>query len=102
MKKIIFLIGVLLLVVITASYSKSKPQTNFKVISIKKNTVYFKVNKSFIGGVVEVYNANNQCMDGEDLPHTHTMIYFDDAPKGFYTIRVKKGDLCMEFKYHNM
>ncbi len=41
-------------------------------------------------------------MEGEDLPHTHTMIYFDDAPKGFYTIRVRKGDLCTEFKYDNI
>ncbi len=59
MKKIILLTGVLLFLV-TASYSKSKPQTDFKVISIKKNTVYFKVNKAFLGGVVEVYDSNEK------------------------------------------
>ncbi len=102
MKKIIFLICVLLLVLVKISFSKEKPLKNFKVISDKKNILYFKVDKSFVGGWVEVYDEAKGCLEADSLPHTHTMIYFEEMPKGIYVIRVKKGDLFTEFKYNNI
>ena len=102
MKKIIFLVGVFILLLVTASYSKEKPQKDLTILATKKQTVYFKVSKSFLGGKVEVYDAHEKFMESEDLSHTHTMIYFDEIPKGVYTIRVRKGDLCAEFKYDNI
>jgi hypothetical protein len=102
MKKIIFLVGVLFLVLVTASYAKSKPQKQFAVISVKKHVLYFKVAKSFLGGMVEVYDSREKFMEADDLPHTHTMIYFDEMPKGSYTIRLRKGNLLAEFKYDNI
>jgi len=102
MKKIIFLVGVLILVLVTAAYSKGKPPKDFTLLSVKKQAVYFKVNKAFLGGKVEVYDANENFLEGEDLAHTHTMLYFEEIPKGVYTVRVKKGDLCTEFKYNNI
>jgi hypothetical protein len=101
MKKIILLIGALILVLVTASYAKEKPQKDFTLLSVKKHTLYFKVSKSFLGGVVEVYDAKEKFMEAEDLPHTHTMVYFEEMPKGVYIIRVKKGDQCTEFKFDN-
>lgn len=102
MRKIIFLVGVFILLLVTVSYSKGKPQKDLTILATKKQTVYFKVSKSFLGGKVEVYDANEKFMESEDLPHTHTMIYFDEIPKGVYTIRVRKGDQCAEFKYDNI
>jgi hypothetical protein len=102
MKKILFLICVLLLVLAKASYSKEKPLKEVKVISAKKQILYFKVDKSFVGGWVEVYDETKGCIEADSLSHTHTMIYFDEMPKGVYVIRVKKGDQITEFKYNNI
>jgi hypothetical protein len=101
MKKIIFLIGALILVLVTVSYAKDKPQKDLTVLSVKNHVLYFKVNKSFLGGVVEVYDAKENFLEAEGLPHTHTMVYFEEVPKGVYIIRVKKGDQCAELKFDN-
>ena len=102
MRKIIFLAGVLILVLVTASYGKGKPRKDFTILTVKKQTVYLKVNKSFLGGKVEVYDDCENLLEGEDLPHTHTMLYFEEIPRGVYIIKVKKGKRCTQFKYNNI
>jgi hypothetical protein len=101
-KKIMFLIGVLILVLITASYGKPRPFRDFKIVSVKKHVLYFKVDKSFVGGWVEIYDETKSCLEADSLPHTHTMIYFDEVPAGHYTVKVKKGDKSTEFNYDNI
>ncbi|MGC4021466.1 MAG: hypothetical protein QM734_05755 [Cyclobacteriaceae bacterium] len=92
----------LMLLMLTASVSFAKmkqPKADYKVISFKNHALYFKVDKSFIGGTVELYDADNTLIECDDIPHTHTMVDFIDAPSGTYLIKVKKGDKIMEFSY---
>lgn len=95
----------LVLASVSVSFSKPKPRLRhkeeFKILSTKKHILYFKVNKSFIGGLVGVYDEKKNCVEEEDLPHTHTMIYFDEVPDGVYLIKVIKDKKAIEFKYRN-
>ena len=94
-------IGTLILVFVSlASFSKDK-KDDLKIISIKDHTVYFKVAKEFVGGTVEVFDTNMTIIECEDLPHTHTMVYFDEVPDGYYIIKVTKGNKVARFKYFN-
>ena len=102
MKKIIFLVAVLLLIIARSSYAKPIPKNDLTIISVKKHVVYFKVDKSFVGGSVEVFNAGKECVEADSLPHTHTMVYFDEVPAGHYTIKVRKGKHSTEFEYINL
>jgi hypothetical protein len=90
-----------LLASVSVSFAKPRPRLDFKILSTKKHILYFKVNRAFIGGVVEVYDQNKTRIESDELPHTHSMIYFDEAPAGYYTIKIKKNDRLVEFKYKN-
>jgi hypothetical protein len=100
MKKGIAIIAIMV-TVMTVSFGSPKPSSEAVILSTKNNVVYFKVDKSFVGGVVEVYDANNNLLEGDTLPNTHTMIYFDEMPAGHYTVKVKKGDEAVEFEYNS-
>jgi hypothetical protein len=95
------IITVLLLLVGAASYSRSDPHTKMVILSNKNHVLYFKVDKSLVGGIVEIYNENNVLLESDELPHTHTIIYFDEMPRGCYIVKVKKGDMLLEFSYEN-
>ncbi|HLZ15473.1 MAG TPA: hypothetical protein VKQ08_00435 [Cyclobacteriaceae bacterium] len=95
------LFTILMLLIVSVSFSKPKPKADYKVIWVKKEVLYFKVSKSFIGGVVEVYNEKREFVECDDLPHTHTMIYFDEMPTGNYIVKIRKGGKSVEFKYQN-
>jgi hypothetical protein len=101
MKKGIALI-VLLVTLSTMSFAISKPCKEAVILSTKNNVVYFKVDKSFVGGVVEIYDVNDNLLEGDTLPDTHTMIYFDEMPAGHYTVKVKKDDKEVEFEYDSI
>ena len=83
-------------------FSKPKPKEDHKVLSTKHQTLYFKVNKAFIGGTVEVYDSNMMLLESEALSHTHTMVYFEEMPLGVYTIKVKKADKVTALRYMNI
>jgi hypothetical protein len=100
--KRIFIAPVLLLSIAGITQARPKPQRKeLTVISNKKRIVYFKVRKSFVGGSVEVYDESKACLEADSLPHTHTMIHFDEMPAGHYTVKVKKGLKSAEFNYEN-
>ena len=102
MKKI-FIAPVLLLSMAAVTQARPKPQRkDLTVISNKKRVVYFKVDKSFIGGQVEIYDESKACLEADSLPHTHTMVHFDEMPAGHYTVKVKNGKKAAEFTYDNM
>jgi hypothetical protein len=101
MKKGIALIA-LLVTISTMSFANSKPCKEVVILSTKNNVLYFKVDKSFIGGIVEIYDANNNLLEGDTLPDIYTMIYFDEMPAGHYTVKVKKGDKVVEFEYDSI
>src|SRR5579871_5879732 len=104
MKKFLFLVGVMVLVAVTATvtHAKPKPKNELTIIFVKKQVVYFKVDKSFIGGSVEIYDKDNNCLEADSLPHTHTMVHFDEVPTGHYIVKVKKGSRYTEFEYINI
>lgn len=102
-KKVVFAGVILLLAMVTISLAKPKPQKKeLTILSIKDQVMYFKVNRSFVGGWVEIYDENKNCLEADSLPHTHTMIYFDEMPPGNYTVKIKKGNNSVEFKYDSI
>jgi hypothetical protein len=96
------LFTIILLSIASVSFSRPKPQADYKVIWVKKSVLYFKVDKAFVGGVIEIYDGNKELMETEELPHTHTMVYFEEMPTGRYTIKVKKGNKTTEFGYSHL
>ena len=101
MKKI-FIAPVLLLSIAGTASARPKPQRKeLTIISNKKRVVYFKVDKSFIGGYVEIYDDSKTCLEADSLPHTHTMVHFEEMPAGHYNVIVKKGMKSTEFNYDN-
>ncbi|GHN00704.1 hypothetical protein WSM22_21930 [Cytophagales bacterium WSM2-2] len=102
MKKILVL---LMLIVITATTSMARekqPKKQVRVISTKQKTLFFKVRKAFVGGLIEVFDANNNFLEGEGVPHTHNKVHFEDAPAGVYTVIISKGNKSIELSYENM
>ena len=95
-------ITILFLLFATVSFSQSKPRQEFKVLSTRRHTLYFKVDRSFIGGVVEVCDENRNCLESDDLAHTRTLIYFDETPAGHYIVKIRKDDKVIEFQYDNI
>ena len=93
----------LLMITSSASFAKSKnPSPDYKIISTKQHKLYFKVDKAFIGGRIEVYDASMNFIEADEIPHTHTIIFFDKAPSGTYLIKVMKGNKVTTFNYTNI
>ena len=99
------LAALLIVTMLTASVSLAKSNddgSDVKIITVKSHSVYFKVKRAFVGGTVEIYDANQNLLESEGLPHTHTMVFFDNKPSGTYFIKVKKGNKTVEFGYVNL
>ncbi|MBS1682089.1 MAG: hypothetical protein JST48_10275 [Bacteroidetes bacterium] len=96
--------AVLLILLITStcfSFAKPRNESEHKILSVKNHALYFKVDKSFIGGTVEIYNAHNKLVGEETLTSTHTTLDFINIPMGNYTIKVKKVNNIILFNYSN-
>ena len=102
MKKVVALLFAVMLSISFSQAREKEPKGKFKIITVKPHSVYFKVHQSFVGGTVEVYDANQRLLETEQLPHTHTMVFFDEKPSGKYFIKVKKGNKTIEFGYVNI
>lgn len=90
----------MLTVAVSICFAKPKePKSDIKIITVKSHSVYFKVDHSFVGGTVEVYDASQKLLETEKLPHTHAMIIFNDKPSGKYFVKVRKGRKVIEFGY---
>jgi len=98
MKNVVVLLFAMMLS--ASAFAKEKqPKGKLKIITVKSHSVYFKVDQSFVGGTVEIYDSNKILLEAEELPHTHTMVFFDEKPSGKYFIKVKKGNKTIEFGY---
>lgn len=73
-----------------------------RVLSIKSDIFYFKVDKIFLGATVEVYAQNGEIIFTEKVTNRKTIVdfYFEDP--GTYTIRLKKDGKEEHFTYHKM
>lgn len=99
MNKLLVLVFAMALTTSPSQAKAKEPKGKLKIITVKAHSVYFKVDQSFVGGTIEVYDANKTLLESEELPHTHTMVFFDEKPSGNYFIKVKKGDKTIEFGY---
>ena len=102
MKNLVGLLAIMMMTVSVAFAGPKKPKSDLKIIAVKSHSVYFKVDKSFIGGTVEIYDSNKTLLEAEYLPHTHTMVFFHEKPSGKYMIKVRKGNKKVEFGYINI
>ena len=93
------LVALILTVSICHAVSVYPNSTEVKIIAVKSHAVYFKVNESFVGGTVEVYDVNEKLLEAERLPQAHSMVLFHEKPSGKYMIKVKKGNKTVEFGY---
>jgi hypothetical protein len=102
MKKIIVLTLAMLMSTMISFGKRKQPAPDFvKILHSHKHTLFMKVHKFFVGGTVEVYNAKHEFLEADHLPDPLTKIFFDDAPKGTYIIKVTKGKMSFEFEYWN-
>lgn len=99
MKNLVGLLAVMMMTASIAFAGPKKPKSDLKIIAVKSHSIYFKVDKVFIGGTVEIYDSNKTLLEAEVLPHTHTMVFFHEKPSGKYMIKVKKGNKKIEFGY---
>jgi hypothetical protein len=103
MKTVVSVLMVLVLsVTVSLAKTKESNSSHLKIIAVKSHSIYFKVHHSFVGGTVEVYDANQNLLESEDLTHTHTMVFFHEKPSGKYFIKVKKRGKTIEFGYVNI
>lgn len=102
MKKIVVILTVMLLTTTVSFGKKKQPVPEFvRILHSHKHTLFMKVHKFFVGGTVEIYNADRKFLEADHLPHTHTKVFFDEAPPGTYIIRITKGITSFEFTFIN-
>lgn len=98
MKKLILLFFVTLILITTSALCahKSPPVT---VLSTKSDIFYFKVDKTFLGAVVEVYTQDGEKIFAEIVVNRTAIVDFKLGNPGTYTIRLKKDGKEENFNY---
>ncbi|HTF18879.1 MAG TPA: hypothetical protein VK658_12445 [Chryseolinea sp.] len=67
------------------------------VLAVRNDLFYFRVDKAFIGAVVEVYASSGDLVSTQTVTHHKMLIDFYDKSKGEYTIKIKTK--CTEINY---
>jgi hypothetical protein len=70
-----------------------------RVISTKTDIFYFKVDKSFIGAVIEVYSPEDVLIISDTVTHHKAIIDFYLEKPGRYSIKIKKNDREAHFTF---
>lgn len=81
-------LSLLLLIISTTTFATVSP---VHVISTKTDIVYFKVNKSFNGAVIEIYSADGRLVASDTVIHHKTLVDFYFAEPGIYSIKITKS-----------
>lgn len=90
-----------LIVTSISSFAGSKPSTvPVSVISSKRDIFYFKVDKTFIGAVINVKDSSGKIVFTDSITRHKAIIDFFLSAPDTYTIQVKKDNQVMEFIYH--
>lgn len=96
-------INTLILVLVLAtsvSYAGSKPKKeSITVLSTKHEVFCFKANKEFLGATIEVYDSNNNLTGKEIVFDRKMVIDFYYLPADTYTIKIKRGNELLEYKF---
>jgi hypothetical protein len=67
------------------------------VLTVRNDLFYFKVDKAFIGAVVEVYASSGELVMKQTVTRHKMLIDFYDRNNDDYTIRIKSA--CAEISY---
>lgn len=67
------------------------------VLAVRNDLFYFKVDKAFIGAVVEVYASSGELIFSDTIRHHKMLIDFYDRKEDDYTIRIRSR--CAEVEY---
>jgi hypothetical protein len=94
MKKIILAIALL-----ASSYNAFSKEIPVVVLNTSHDIFYFKIGKSMMGGVVEVYNPEGKIVGTQNLDNRKLIIDFFDMAPGNYIIKVKKDNVEETFSY---
>jgi|GEM_PF-4533889 len=91
-----------LLQAVTALQAKSsKADLDSVAFAAIKRSLYFKVDKSFRGATMEIFDLSGKVVQTEVLTKATTIIYFDKLVPGSYLISIKKEDKAAVFLYNN-
>ncbi len=94
-----------LILIVATSYTTSSfatPDQCIKILSTKRNIMYFKASKEMIGATVEIENFNHQIIETSTVEKSKTIVDFFFLPAGTYTVKIKKGDKEFDFEYSNV
>jgi hypothetical protein len=101
MKRLITILTLFIALTTTAAVAKEKPAKDRSVVVLSKlrDVFYFKIDKVFLGGVVEVYNAKGVMIASNELVERKMLIDFFEVPAGQYVIKIKNDEQVKEFNY---
>lgn len=99
MNKFVTILTVLILTAFRSLAHEETSQSDVKIIAVKSHSVSFKVHEVFVGGIIEVYDANNNLLETAGLANVYAMVRFHEKPSGRYIIKVKKENKETEFGY---
>src|ERR1700755_2669927 len=69
------------------------------VLNTSNDIFYFKIDKTMIGGIVEVFSANGELVASQNLESKKLIIDFFEMNPGDYKIVVKKENVEETFTY---
>jgi hypothetical protein len=85
-----------------SSFATAEKAESVQVLSTKRYIFYFKVDKSLVGGVAEIYTADNVQVGTEKIEHVKNIVDFFYLAPGTYTVKIRKDDKEFSFTYVNV
>ena len=85
----------------SAAFAGHKKATPVHVLSTRSYIFYFKVQKEWVGGTVEVIDEAQNTVASERVDRMKHIVDFFFLPPGNYTVKIKKGTEEFEFCYAN-
>jgi hypothetical protein len=93
------ILNTVLLLLITVSVAMANSNaSHVHVISTKTDIFYFRVDKSFMGAIIEVYSQGNLIRTDTVMHRRNILDFYLDDP-GTYQIRIKKDGGEAIFQY---
>ena len=94
MKPIAFLTIIFCLI---AGHTEARANRPVSVLAVRNDLFYFKVDKLFIGSIVEVYSSTGDLVLTQTVTRHKVLLDFFEKQSGDYTIRIKSK--CTEINY---
>ena len=98
MKKIV-LLTCMLWGAIAASGSETKSKDPIHVLSTRMDVLYFKVDKEFIGGEIEIYSQDGVKLLSQKVVRRKVLIDFYYENPGKYIVHFSKGGIQKDVNF---